>query len=137
MNWLDKNVEFIIGGNAPDGTRYLKLFLTEYSQLFNEKNLNPSCSSCIREYLKKYKEKMGTNENKCEYRLHQKYCGIQLEKCSSIHVNNSNITDEYAKILLKNRGEKVFAKMPTTKKTIEVEPTTDAPKQKRTRTKKR
>ena len=57
---------------------------------------------------------MGETTNNCPYRLLDKYNGIQLEPCSNVFVNNSNITDELAEKLLQTKGARVFAKMPTT-----------------------
>jgi len=56
-------------------------------------------------------------ETNCNYTLHKKYNGIPLEisgKNSSISVTNANITNEYAKILLKRFKEPsmVFSKFP-------------------------
>lgn len=56
--------------------------------------------------------------NNSKYVLKEKYDGIFLKFGSNIRVNNATMTDELGAELLKNRGEKVFAKFPkpTTKK---------------------
>jgi hypothetical protein len=74
---------------------------------------------------------MATNSNNSQYRLKEKYNGIQISVGSNIFLNNSNITDELAQELIKNRGSHFFDKMPETIVNL-----TDAPKLKRTRTKK-
>ena len=77
--------------------------------------------------------------NTCEYKLHEKYNNIPLGFGSSVYVNNGNITNEYAEILLKNRGASLFASVPTTKeveKITIVEPANE-PRTKGTRKKKR
>lgn len=52
--------------------------------------------------------------NTSQYRLHAQYENIPLEFGSPILVNNSNITDEYALILLQRPGaESLFTQMPT------------------------
>ena len=134
MNWENISTDLIIGGVTPDGVRYLQLFLSDYSKEFKLNSVASGCRNCIADYHKKYTIRMKAKNNECEYRLHEKYNGIQVEPCSSIFVNNGNITNETALLLLASKGARVFAKMPTTTQTI-VEPT-DAPKLKRTRTKK-
>jgi hypothetical protein len=74
---------------------------------------------------------MATNANNSQYRLKEKYNGIQISVGSNIFLNNSNITDELAQELIKNRGSHFFDKMPEPIVNL-----TDAPKLKRTRTKK-
>ena len=52
-------------------------------------------------------------ENTTQYRLHAKYENIPLEFGSPILVNNTNITDEYAKkLLLHKNGERYFSQIP-------------------------
>lgn len=114
LQWENMTTEQIIGGVTPDGIRYLKLFLKDYSVKFNVDNLCASCNNLIADYHKKYKIKIGETTNNCPYRLLDKYNGIQLEPCSNVFVNNSNITDELAEKLLQTKGARVFAKMPTT-----------------------
>jgi len=131
MNWENMDADKIIGGVTTDGVRYLKLFLIDYSKEFKLTNLVAGCKSCIADYVKKYSIRMKAKNNECHYRLHDKYNGIQIEPCSSIFVNNGNITDELALRLLQSKGARVFAKMPET--IVEL---TSAKKVKRTRTKK-
>ena len=107
--------EQIIGGKSPDGVRYLQLFLKDYTELFNVENVCASCNNAIAEYHQKYKSKVMENNNDCQYRLLEKYNGIQLDTSCSTFVNNGNITDEYGAILFKNRGGAIFSKMPTQK----------------------
>lgn len=69
---------------------------------------------------------MQAKDNTCQYRLLDKYNGIQLEPCSSIFVNNGNITDELGKMLFERKGARVFAKYPATEVEVKepiVEPT--------------
>lgn len=114
MLWQDMTTEQIIGGVTPDGVRYLKLFLADYKEMFNVDNLCASCNNLIAEYHKKYTFKMQSKDNNCQYRLKEKYNGIQLEQCSNVFVNNGNINDELGALLMKNRGAHLFAKFPTT-----------------------
>lgn len=134
MLWQNLTTEQIIGGTTPDGVRYLKLFLADYSRMFNVDNLCASCNNLITEYHKKYINKIMEKDNTCQYRLHEKYNGIQLEPCSSIFVNNGNITDELGAKLLANKGAHLFSKLPTqtVEKTI-VEPTTNELKKRRSK----
>jgi hypothetical protein len=130
MNWSETNIDTIIGGIAPDGVSYKKMFLSDYAKEFNQQNLG-TCNNCIADYHTKWKIRMSTNSNTSNYRLKEKYNGIQLGIGSNIFLNNSNITDELAKELIKNRGSHFFDRMPEP-----IVEQTDAPKPKRTRTKK-
>ena len=125
-NWEKFNLSDIIGGVDPDGVRYLKLFLIDYTKVFSE-SVNASCSKCINNYLEKYKSKLNKMENNSQYKLKEKYNGISLEFGSAIQVYNATITDELAVKLLKSyEKELIFDKYPTTKK--ETETTTQAPR---------
>ena len=116
-NWEDYDIEKIIGGVALDGTRLLKLFLIDYTTMFDEV-VNPSCSKCMGNYLSKFKLKIYEMQNNSQYRLKEKYNGIPLNFGSAILVNNSNLTDEYALELLKRFDkETVFDKFPKEKLT--------------------
>ena len=99
-----------------DGVRYLRLFLGEYTSIFNEK-VNPSCPKCLTAYLERYKNHFNTMpQTTTQYRLHAKYENIPLEFGSPILVNNGNLTDAYAKKLLKHKnGERYFAQIPKEK----------------------
>ncbi len=95
-----------------DGVRYLRLFLEEYTSIFNEK-VNPSCPKCLTAYLERYKNHFNPMANTTQYRLHAKYENIPLEFGSPILVNNGNLTDEYAKKLLQHKdGLRYFAQIP-------------------------
>jgi len=96
LNWLDMNFEQVISGKTADNTRYLQLFLSDYYREFNNTTLNASCNKCIKDYLRKYKLKFNNMDNNCDYVLHSKRQGLQLEFGSSVFVNNINITNEYA-----------------------------------------
>jgi hypothetical protein len=130
VNWCETNIDTIIGGTAPDGVSYKKMFLSDYAKEFKQTNLG-TCTNCIADYLTKWKIRMATNSNNSQYRLKEKYNGIQIAVGSNIFLNNSNITDELAKELIQNRGSHFFDKMPEPIVNL-----TDAPKLKRTRTKK-
>lgn len=65
-----------------------------------------------------------------QYKLKPKYENIPLKFGSSVLVNNSNITEEYAKELLaRPNGERFFSQMP--------EPTHQEPKEEKPQRKKR
>jgi len=107
-NWEGYDIGQIIGGASPDGVRYLKLFLTDYTALFSEV-VNPGCSKCLNNYLSKYKLKIYEMQNNSQYRLKEKYNGIPLGFGSAVLVNNSNLTDEYALELLQRfEAETIF-----------------------------
>ena len=132
-NWEDFRIEDIIGGVAPDGIRFLKLFLIDYTSLFSEE-VNPSCSKCLNNYLQKYKSKKFEMQNTSQYRLKEKYNGIPLGFGSAVLVNNSNLTDDYALELLQRfEAETIFDKFPIVEIQNTVEPTATVTKSKRKR----
>lgn len=100
-NWLDYKIESIVGGKSADGASLLELFLKDYAREFNITTLNASCKKCLNNYLQNYKSKFRKMDSNCKYILHKKREGIQLEFGSSVFVNNNNITDEYAKKLIR------------------------------------
>jgi hypothetical protein len=115
MDFLSMDASAVAAGKRGDGTRYLQLFLQEYTALFNEK-VNPGCPKCLSTYLNRYKNHFKNMENQCKYRLHPRYENIPLEFGSPVLVNNSNITDEYAQKLLEHKnGERYFSVIPEKK----------------------
>lgn len=65
-------------------------------------------------------------ENQSNYRLKEKYNGLPLEFGSSIYVTNANITDAYAKKLLKNyKAESIFDVFPKEEINVVVETATE------------
>lgn len=121
--WETYNLEYIVGGKTSDNVPLLKLFLQDYSKLFQTTTLNASCSKCLQDYLNNYKQKINKmeNPNTSQYRLKQKYNNLPLEFGSNVFVNNNNITDEYAKILLKRHSaEKIFDVYPTQEEKEEI-----------------
>lgn len=121
--WETYNLEYIVGGKTSDNVPLLKLFLQDYSKLFHTTTLNASCSKCLQDYLNNYKQKINKmeNPNTSQYRLKQKYNNIPLEFGSNIFVNNNNITDAYAEILLERySAEKIFDVFPTQEEKEEI-----------------
>lgn len=112
--WLDKSIEFVIGGKSPDNVRYLKMFLADYVKEFEGKP-NAGCSKCIKDYLKKYNKKlenMSKTKTNCDYELKAKYEGLQIGLTGRT-VNNRNITNELAQELLcYHDASKIFSKFP-------------------------
>lgn len=107
-NWSEKNINFVQNN--------LVQFLTDYKKEFNVENVNPSCANCLQSYLNDFKKKYKVM-NKSGYVLKEKYQGIQLEFGSSVMVNNTNITKEWAKNLIKNHplGADLFDVIPSEK----------------------
>lgn len=95
-NWLEYDIENIIGGKSADGVSLLELFLKDYAKEFNATTLNASCKRCLVDYLQKYKSKFLIMDSNSKYILHKKREGLPLGFGSNIRVNNNNITDEYA-----------------------------------------
>lgn len=112
--WLDKSIEFVIGGKTSDNVRYLKLFLADYVKEFGG-TPNAGCSKCIKDYLKKYNKKlesMSKTKTNCDYELKSKYEGLQIGLTGRT-VNNRNITNELAQELLcYHEASKIFSKFP-------------------------
>ncbi len=121
MDFSVMDTHTVATGKSSDGTRYLQLFLQEYTRLFNEP-VNPGCHKCLTTYLNRYKNHFTDMSNTCNYRLHARYENIPLEFGSPVLVNNSNITDEYAeKLLLHKNGERYFAVLPQKKEPFTTE----------------
>lgn len=118
MDFTIMDLNTVAHGKTGGGVRYLELFLKEYTAIFKEK-VNPGCNRCLDTYFTKYKNHLKQMANKCKYRLHARYENIPLEFGSPILVNNTNITDEYAQILLqKPNGRRYFDVMPEPKATV-------------------
>lgn len=117
MNFLEISDEKIFNDK-----NLLKEFLSYYSKITGEINLNASCLKCISTYKQKILNIMNT-ENK-NYILNEKYNGLFFE---TDHITNANITDRIAKrIILKYVNEtnpitEIFAKYPTEKEILEKE----------------
>ena len=117
--WETYNLEYIVGGKTSDNVPLLKLFLQDYSKLFHTTTLNASCSKCLKDYLTNYKNKINKmeNPNTSQYRLKLKYNNIPLRNIGegyNVMVNNNNITDAYAEILLERySAEKIFDVYPS------------------------
>jgi hypothetical protein len=116
MDWTKIELSNLITGYDSNGVRFLSLFLKEYTQEFSE-SVNAGCNKCIAEYLTKYKLKFKVMENKSDYILKKKYEGLSLNDHSSVMVNNDNITNDYAKELLKRfSAETIFDVFPKKEK---------------------
>lgn len=142
MQWHKIDTGTIVSGVDVNGVPYLKQFLIDYKREFNVEVVNASCQKCIKNYHNEFKKKYGNMESTSNYRLHKKREGLPLEFGSSIRVNNKNITDDYAKKLIKRfkavnenfELSYLFDKYPK-EEVVETQPATDKPKRKR-RTKK-
>lgn len=78
-------------------------FLKDYSKIFSG-TLNPSCPSCLNEYiikLKKYMRSTKVEKEATDYILLSKREGLPLVFGSDILLTNDNLTNEYAETLLK------------------------------------
>lgn len=106
------NTNAIISGKTENGVCFLELFFKDYQLVIGERP-NAGCAKCINDYLNKYKLKISQMENpkiESAYKLFPKYENIPLTLEGdgyNIYVNNDNITDKMAKILLK-RYDKEF-----------------------------
>lgn len=100
MEWHKLNIGAIVSGTNPNGAPNLIQFLKDYKKEFNVEIVNPSCERCLKSYHNKFIKKYQVMENNSQYKLHKKREGLQLKFGSSTHVNNNNITDEYALTLI-------------------------------------
>lgn len=101
MEWHNISLDMIIGGKTPDNIPYLKLFLQDYKKEFNVEVVNAACQKCIYTYHKDFIKKFNPMESNSKYKLLAKREGISLDFGSSIMVTNANLTDSYAKQLIK------------------------------------
>lgn len=123
INWVNYNISDIISGKDTNGVRLLELFLKDYKKEFNVNVVNASCQRCLQDYLNKYKQKKQINIMASQYKLKKKYENIPLTyegEGYNVMVNNNNITDDYARILLKRYPvEKIFDEYPLEENPLE------------------
>lgn len=120
MQWELMELSDIVNGKTVDGVSFLKLFLTDYSELTSIQNLCVTCRNQMQSYLTNYKylklPKMNSN-----YKLFQRFENLPLRNVGegyNINVNNQNLTDEYAVILMERYDPVlIFEKFPKVKKT--------------------
>lgn len=103
--WHEMSLDLIIGGKTSDNIPYLKLFLTDYKEVFNLETVNAACQKCLYSYHKDFIQKFKKMENQSQYKLHKKREGLQLEFGGSLFVTNENLTDKYAEKLIKRFKE--------------------------------
>jgi|GEM_PF-5429355 len=112
MDFKNMDIATLTRGVSGKGERYLEVFLRAYTAIFPGP-LNPQCPRCLNQYLQQYKNYITTMETTCRYRLHECYENIPLQEGSDILINNQNLTDAYALILLNQpNGVRYFAQMP-------------------------
>lgn len=105
MNWEDYELAQIQTGKTKDGVSLLLLFLRDVKEKLNVHQPNAHCGRCLSDYYNKLtKDKMKKNEtqetNESKYRLLAKRNNIALHFGGNDFVNNDNITDEKAEILI-------------------------------------
>lgn len=118
MQWELMDLSDIVNGKTVDGVSFLKLFLTDYSELTSIQNLCVTCRNQMQSYLTNYKylklPKMNSN-----YKLFQRFENLPLRNVGegyNINVNNQNLTDEYAVILMERYDPVlIFEKFPKVK----------------------
>jgi len=99
-NWIDIGIESILTNKDGEGVRYLQHFLKDYTTLTGA-HVNAGCNKCIAKYYNNYVNLISDMENDCNYKLHKKREGLPLAFGSNIRVTNRNLTDDYAKKLIK------------------------------------
>ncbi|KGO85714.1 hypothetical protein Q765_14935 [Flavobacterium rivuli WB 3.3-2 = DSM 21788] len=113
MDFTTMDIATLTHSVTGKGVPYLEVFLKEYTSLFGGP-VNPACPKCLTAYLTNYQNHFNAMQNTCDYKLHKKFENIPLQFGSPILVNNSNITNEYAEILLQQpNGLRFFAEIPS------------------------
>ncbi len=116
LDWTKYKAEEVKTGTDKNGNRLISAFARDYKNTFNQ-DLCPSCKDFKEKFLrliKEIKRMKNTDTKKSGYLLKKMYENIPLKFGSSIYVNNSNITDEYALELINNhpRGSELFEMTP-------------------------
>jgi len=135
-DWVKYGKSAIFRDISKDGL--LSKFLKDYKSDFGG-TINPSCSKCLNTYWNKYINSliMSNEKIECDYELHKKYDGIQIEFGGEA-VLNATMTNKIAVKLLKThpRGALLFSKLPKEEvKEIKVEVVEPTKKVNRTRKK--
>jgi len=112
IDWLGYTLDGIIGGKNADGVRLLELFLNDYKAKFNVTTVCGTCPNKLKEYYQKLTQSKKSNLMESQFRLKAKYQNIPLRHTGegyNVNVNNANLTDEKAIVLLERYPvEKVF-----------------------------
>lgn len=116
IDWLGYTLDGIVSGKTADGVRLLELFLNDYKAKFNVTTVCGTCPNKLKDYYKKLTQSKKSNIMESQFRLKAKYQNIPLRNTGegyNVNVNNSNLTDEKAIILLERYAvEKVFDVFP-------------------------
>jgi hypothetical protein len=140
-NWIEIGIDSILTNKDSEGVRYLQHFLKDYSDLTSSQ-VNAGCNKCIAKYYINYINLLSDMENDCKYRLHKKREGLPLAFGSNIRVTNRNITDQYAKKLIKRFSDLkqdfdpsyLFSKFPVQEvQEVEVKETTKPRRKRKTK----
>ncbi|WP_116790150.1 hypothetical protein [Flavobacterium psychrotrophum] len=114
MDFTTMDIATLTHNVTGEGVRYLELFLREYTAIFPGP-VNPACPLCLNQYLTKYKDHYRALAKKCAYRLHPEFENIPLQFGSPVLVNNDNINNAYARVLLSHpNGARYFSQLPET-----------------------
>ena len=113
--WKEYTANDVLRQTDKNANRLLSSFARDYKKVFN-RDICPSCKDFnqkFQEFLNHTKT-MSQKKNNSGYVLKKMYENIPLAFGSNIYVNNQNLTDAYAKKLLKNhpRGEELFSAIP-------------------------
>lgn len=114
-SWLDFDKKTIFEGKDEKGNRYLSQFLRDYKQVFPKAEINAGCGKCLEDYYTKLINHQAMKKGKPThgYKLKAKFEGIPLHFGSQVLVTNANLTEAYAKELLKRKnGKNLFSKIP-------------------------
>lgn len=118
MQWELMELSDIVNGKTVDGVSFLKLFLKDYSELTSIQNLCVTCNNQMQSYLTNYKY-LKLPKMKSNYKLFQRFENLPLRNVGegyNINVNNQNLTDEYAVILMERYDPVlIFEKFPRVK----------------------
>lgn len=116
IDWLGYTLDGIVSGKTADGVRLLELFLNDYKAKFNVNTVCGTCPNKLKDYYRKLTQSKKSNTMESQFRLKAKYQNIPLRNTGegyNVNVNNGNLTDEKAIILLERYAvEKVFDVFP-------------------------
>ena len=115
MRWEAMELSDIVNGKSDNDVSFLLLFLKDYSDLTSIENLCVNCNGKVQGYLNHYKQLKQPQMNS-QYKLYQRFENLPLRNVGegyNINVNNINLTDEYAVILMERYDPKlIFEKFP-------------------------
>lgn len=119
-SWDEYTVQQVLTDSDKYGKRLAVQFLKDYFDLFGVRICH-TCSNFPTKFQKYIKAMKNNNTEKTGYVLKKMYENIPLKFGSPIHVNNKNMTKEYAETLIElhPRGQDLFDSIPVVEEIVE------------------